>query len=579
MKVSPITQESEFQKAPKRALGYAGRNWHSKGANMRVDKTQSWAFASRDLFKATECEHCVRLSMAVKAQVPSVLEKIEPFIEDLAKKLPIIQGNQRERIVFDQIKASLPEGDFVELERSTVEETVATMRRFVPVIAQGYFVTKPQGYEWSGYADLLVLEGYDLAQLEDGTIAASKTGEVADEPKYMPWDIKNSSEGDEKYQIQLAGYLDALEQLGMASQQPMGIVLSFSKGIVKYEPEPSMTLYRDALSKLVAILKQTTPATITDTFVTSWSCLKKSVCADIYCDYPRLCAKTFKENRVLELLPKMHHTHSPKLRAAGIATVSDLASLSTPPEVTDLKAEFTERYWRASRVMQIELGCKKALMSNIAGSPALPAPTPQDVFFDIEWFNPVDSNGEFIFMFGVVSADESFEAFIADEPKDELEQFDKFLDFGLDRSNANPAMHIYHYHNPEPLKIAMLVNRYGGHRAADAEALIARMVDLRPIAMDAFIPGSGSYSIKSLENYYNADSKLHRDKLVSGGADAMYQFELFRVASASGARNEARDIMKVIFDYNRDDCLSTKLLVDWLRSLEFDAVDQIVTWP
>jgi hypothetical protein len=31
MKVSPITQESEFQKAPKRALGYAGHNWHSQG--------------------------------------------------------------------------------------------------------------------------------------------------------------------------------------------------------------------------------------------------------------------------------------------------------------------------------------------------------------------------------------------------------------------------------------------------------------------------------------------------------------------------------------------------------------------
>lgn len=514
--------------------------------------------------------------MAVKAQVPSVLAKVEPFIEDLAKKLPIIQGNQRERIVFDQIKASLPEGDFVELEKPTVEETVATMRRFVPVIAQGYFVTKPHGFEWSGYADLLVLEGYDLQQLEDGTIAASKTGEVADEPKYMPWDIKNSSEGDEKYQIQLAGYLDALEQLGIASQQPMGIVLSFSKGIVKYEPEPSMTLYRDALSTLVAILKQTTPATITDAFVTSWSCLKKSVCADIYCDYPRLCAKTFKENRVLELLPKMHHTHSPKLKAAGINTVSDLARCSEVPEVAGLSPEFTERYWRAARVMQLEFDGQKALMAKITGSPELPPATDHDIFFDIEWFNPVDSNGEFIFMFGLVSADESFRAFIAETPDDELAQFDKFLDFSLERLHTNSDMHIYHYHNPEPQKVAMLVQRYGNHRAADAEALIARMVDLRPVATNAFIPGSGSYSIKSLEKYYDADTKLQRDKLVAGGADAMYQFELFRVALANGDRDKADQIMKVITDYNKDDCLSTKLLFDWLRGLDFEAPDKLI---
>jgi len=543
---------------------------------MRVDNSGNWAFASRDLFKATECEHCIRLSMAVKAKVPSVLEKVEPFIEDLSQKLPIIQGNQREKNVFEQIKASLPEGDFVELDKPTVEQTFETMTRFVPVIAQGYFVTKLHGYEWSGYADLLVLEGYDLIQLEDGTIAATKIGEVPEDPKYMPWDIKNSSEGDEKYQIQLAGYLEALQQTMMASDRPMGIVLSYSKGIVRYEPEQSMALYRAALAKLLAILKQTTPATITDDFVTNWSCVKKSVCADIYCDYPKLCAQTFKENRVLELLPKMHHTHSPKLIAAGIANVSDLASFAEAPQVDGLSSEFTERYWRAAKVMTVELDGQKALMSKITGSPELPPPTAEDLFFDIEWFNPVDSNSEFIFMFGVVAADESFEAFIAETQDGEMTQFDEFLDFAIARLRANPEMHVYHYHNPEPLKAAMLVKRYGGHRAAEAEALIARMVDLRPVAMNTFTPGSGSYSIKSLENYYDADSKLQRDKLVKGGADAMYQFELFRVALADGERTKADQIMKVITDYNKDDCLSTKLLYDWLRSLEFESVGQIM---
>ncbi len=536
---------------------------------MRVDNSGNWAFASRDLFKATECEHCIRLSMAVKANLPSVLEKVEPFIEDLSHKLPIIQGNQREKNVFEQIKASLPEGDFVELDKPTVEQTFETMTRFVPVIAQGYFVTKLHGYEWSGYADLLVLEGYDLIQLEDGTIAATKIGEVPNEPKYIPWDIKNSSEGDTKYQIQLAGYLEALQKIKMASDLPMGIVLSYSKGIVRYEPEQSMALYLEALAKLLAILKETTPATITDEFVTNWSCVKKSVCADIYCDYPRLCAQTFRENRVLELLPKMHHTHSPKLIAAGIASVSELASFAEAPDVDGLSSEFTERYWRAAKVMTIELDGQKALMSKIAGSPELPPPTSEDLFFDIEWFNPVDSNSEFIFMFGVVAADESFDAFIAETQDGEMTQFDEFLDFAIARLRANPEMHIYHYHNPEPLKVAMLVKRYGGHRTAEAEALIARMVDLRPIAMNAFTPGSGSYSIKSLENYYDADSKLHRDKLVKGGADAMYQFELFRLALANGDRSKADQTMKVITDYNKDDCLSTKLLYDWLRSLEF----------
>jgi uncharacterized protein len=545
---------------------------------MRVDKSGNWAVASRDLFKAIDCEHCVRLSMAAKAKVPGVLARVEPYVEDLSQKLPIIQGNQRERNVFDQIKASLPDGDFVELKNDLAEQTIATMNDFVPVIAQGYFSVIHSGYEWSGYADLLVLEGYEIQQLENGMIAAAKVGPVPETPKYTPWDIKNSSSGDTKYQIQLAGYLDALEKLGLASQHQMGIVLSFSKGIVRYELEDSIALFADALAKLVSILSETTPETITKGFVTTWSCAKKSVCTAVYCDYPGLCDETFKAEHVLELLPNMSVHHAPKFRAAGINDVTTLAHCTSAPHIDDLKPEFAERYWQAAQVMQLEFEGHKALISKIAGTPELPSPTAHDIFFDIEWFNPVDATGEFIFMFGLVTDDEAFEVYIAETPATELAQFDRFLDFGLACLNANPDMHIYHYHNPEPLRVAMLSKRYGGHRTADAEALIARMVDLRPVAMDVFIPGSGSYSIKKLEKYYDADSKLHRGGLVAGGADAMYQFELFRVALAEGNREEADRIMKVIADYNKDDCLSTKLLYDWLRSLNFEEPNQVISW-
>jgi uncharacterized protein len=478
-------------------------------------------------------------------------------------------------MVFDQLRDSLPEGDFLEFDRATAEQTIGAMRNATPVIAQAYFERELHGYTWSGYADVLVLEGYEIIQQADGKIAAIQVSQVPEQPKYMPWDVKNSSDGDPKYQVQLAAYLEALQELELASNHPMGIVLGFTKGLVRYEIKESLSLYREALDKLVSVLSQTTPSTITEDFVTSWACSKESVCTKVYCDYPGLCKAGFKEAHVLELLHGMHHTHSPKLRAAGFENVSKLAACAEAPDVPGLKPEFSERYWKSSKLMQMEFDGKKALMSKITGGPAHPEPTSQDVFFDVEWFNPVDSIGEFVFMFGVVGADEKFEAFTAEKASEELAKFDAFLDYGLQRLAANPEMHIYHYHDPEPKKVDMLVKRYDGHRAADAETLIARMVDLRPIATAAFMPGSGSYSIKSLEKYYDADTKLNRGGLVSGGADAMYQFELFRVALETGKRAEADEIMKVITAYNKDDCLSTKLLYDWLRSLHFDEVNQI----
>lgn len=280
---------------------------------MRIGSNGNWAFASRDLFKATGCEHCVRLSMAVKANVASVVEKVKQFEEDLSTKLPIIQGNQRERNVFDQIKNSLPDGDFLELAGADSNKTIQAMRKRVPIIAQGYFQNHFKNYEWSGYADLLVLEGYELTQQDDGTVVAVKAGTVPDEPKYTPWDVKNSSEGDPKYQVQLATYLNELQELGLASDQQLGIVLGFSRGIVRYEIEESMKLYRDSLDALLKVLVLETPRTITEDFVTSWACTKKSVCKKVYCDYPELCTEVFKETRVVELLPGVHHTHAPKL--------------------------------------------------------------------------------------------------------------------------------------------------------------------------------------------------------------------------------------------------------------------------
>jgi uncharacterized protein len=90
------------------------------------------------------------------------------------------------------------------------------------------------------------------------------------------------------------------------------------------------------------------------------------------------------------------------------------------------------------------------------------------------------------------------------------------------------------------------------------------MVDLRKIAMSMMMPGANSYSIKKLERYYDADTILNRKvNLVEGGADAMLLYYKATVIDTANAEEH----MNIIRSYNRDDCLSTKLLRDWLISL------------
>jgi predicted RecB family nuclease len=47
----------------------------------------------------------------------------------------------------------------------------------------------------------------------------------------------------------------------------------------------------------------------------------------------------------------------------------------------------------------------------------------------------------------------------------------------------------------------------------------------------------------------------------------MYQYYEFVRLTKAGLPTEASAVMQVILDYNRDDCLSTKLLAEWLDSM------------
>jgi uncharacterized protein len=86
------------------------------------------------------------------------------------------------------------------------------------------------------------------------------------------------------------------------------------------------------------------------------------------------------------------------------------------------------------------------------------------------------------------------------------------------------------------------------------------------------LPGSNSYSIKKLERYYDADTQLNRKiNLVEGGADAMLLYYKATVTDRANATAH----MDIIRDYNRDDCLSTKLLRDWLYQMEAYVLEQI----
>lgn len=537
-------------------------------------KQGKWSVSSRDLFRGSQCSHCVQVSMAVAAGVTEVIERVKPYEQDLSTKLPVIQGIQREEIVFEEIKQSVGTGNFEMLDDFSAKSAIDAMTSGVPVIAQA-FLERNLDFHWSGVADLLIRDDFDLIQDEQLRVRAVKSSRK-ESKLYRPFDVKNASKVSDNYVVQIGSYVAALSELNLQSSMGAGIIAGYGKGITEITLAESLEKFDDALAETLVRLTTVSPEETDATIVESWACSSPGVCKRIYCEYPELCAEVYEASDDIGLLGQRSYHHINWLRDAGYTKVQELAELPDELAIPKMDSDLARFYQLGAKVMHLETQGKKAIGALIQGKAELATPDDGDLFFDIEWFNPVDSQSPVIFMFGVMNRSEEFFCFETMDGKLEKQKFEEFVKFALAHIQQNPNAHIYHVNNPEVIKLKDLVNKYDGLLKDEVEALISRMLDIQDIAKKTFVAGSGSYSIKQLEKYYPEKGKLRESKVVSAGDDAMYQYHLIQESLKSGDVEAANKILKAIREYNRDDCLSTLLLLNWMNSLMFEFEGQIV---
>ncbi|NDH65793.1 MAG: TM0106 family RecB-like putative nuclease, partial [Microbacteriaceae bacterium] len=463
---------------------------------LRVSKLGKWAFASRDVFAAV-CEHCTRLDMAVAARVPEILARVEPYKVDLSKKVHIIQGNEYEDAIFSELAASVDADDFLEFDRSnqSLEATLEALRAGIPLVAQAMFVHEFGDFEWMGYADLLVREDYELeigasgklvAVKGDGRDALSQVS-AASAPKYVVWDVKYAKAASAKYWKQIAGYAEVLEFYGLASTKPLGVLLS-GRQVARNEYDASVSEMQQARATLFQTLSLVSSAEISADFAPMTCCATRSVCEDIFCSFPDLCAKVRYEQDSLEQLPGGLPQHRAALNAAGIFTTAALAEWPAGASLENLTDPMLTKYIAWAKVIQAER-VNGPTVSKIANpfEVGLPNLDDGDLFFDIEWFNPLGQE-ELIFMFGVVDSKEDFTAFLADDAEQERTAFEQFVEFATNNLRLHPESHIFHYSDPEPGRLRKLAARYGV-LIEEVEVLVSSMVDLKRVAKASIMPG------------------------------------------------------------------------------------------
>ncbi len=305
------------------------------------------------------------------------------------------------------------------------------------------------------------------------------------------------------------------------------------------------------------------------------------------CRWDAHCAALRREADHLSQVASLRSDHARRLAAAGIGTMTALATLADPPPAIDGIPEGTLATLRSQAALQHRSrGLAQPRYELLAVRPnlglcALPVPDPADLFFDIEGDPYAEEDGlEYLLGIwdplgdGTEEAPATFRPWWAHTRQAEKVAFEAFIDFVMDRWRRHPAMHVYHYAAYERARMGLLSTRHAT-REAEVDDMLRRglFVDLFKVVRQGVRVGAPSYSIKKLEPLY----ALQRDIPLRDAGSSIVRYEEYIRSQVAGRPDGA--ILAEIAEYNRDDCRSNLGLRDWLEDRRAELVVSGVPIP
>ena len=306
------------------------------------------------------------------------------------------------------------------------------------------------------------------------------------------------------------------------------------------------------------------------------------------CRWTVECQAQWRAEDDLSLVANLTSVQRRALHAIDVTTRTGLAEPVTPlPDRLDgagrealarihAQAEIQVRGDREGRVIAeriLPARDREGVLVSNNGLLMLPEPSPGDLFFDIEgdpFFGSDEVDG-IDYLFGVIEpgrvGPDGQPAFHAIWSIDggtvttaaERNAFEAFIDLVTERLRADPNLHVYHYAPYEPTAVKRLAGRYGT-REEDVDRLLRGgvFVDLYRAVRQGIRASVESYSIKRLEPLYGFEREVD---LRDAGA-SIVDFETWLEL---GQGEERSDLLAQVEGYNRDDCVSTLRLRDWLE--------------
>jgi uncharacterized protein len=534
-------------------------------------------YAATDLVGFLACSHRLALERAALAGLVKKPMRDDPEIELIAKR-----GMAHEQRYLEELRSSgraiveiQPDGSIADRGEQLSAAAAATesaIRSGVDVVYQATFFDG----RWVGHADFLL-------RVDRPSDVGPWSYEVADTK--LARHVKGSAV------LQICSYVEQLSRIQGLEPEYLRVVLGGSAhDTVSLRVADYMAYYRRVKREFedsVAAGEAVYPviATYPDPVE--------------HCDVCRWvvdCKAQRRRDDDLSLVAGITARQRRALKDRDVRRRRELAVLTVPmePRLEGVSREALERVREQARIqvqgedagtirwelLAPERDEDRALVAD-RGFLVLPEPTPDDLFFDIEG-DPFALEDGVEYLFGVLEpglddparpGEPRFHEIWSRDATGEVTRaaekaaFEQLVDLLIDRLDAHPSMHVYHYAAYEKTALGRLAQRHATREEEVDRLLRARvLVDLFRVVRQGIRASVESYSIKRLEPLYG----LEREVELRSAGSSIVAFETWLEGGASENGEVGDEILRSIAGYNRDDVVSNWRLRDWLEARRHD---------
>src|SRR5688572_16445252 len=529
--------------------------------------------SATDLSHFLSCRHLTALDLAVTQRTRErPYRPDDPLLELLWKR-----GKEHEKAYVETLRSDgrdVLDLNGIPLNQAdeAIAQTIDAIRAGKDVIVQAAL----QHESWFGYADVLVRND-----------TPSKLGPWS----YEVIDTKLARETRAGTVLQLGLYTAMLAEIQGATPEQFHVVIPAPGGLTQL----SIPFRVDDYAAYMRLMqRELVRSTQMDPDELARLHYPDPVEHCDICGWRVTCDRKRHEDDHLSLVAGLGRLHRRELSANSITTLASFAALPDQlPFRPKRGSKDTYSRYRQQALVQLQSRMQETILYSLRpadppprdpaqpieprGLSRMPAPSPGDVFLDLEGDTYADEGGrEYLFGIALVEADGTvgYRKWWAFTAAEEREAFESVMDFIMDRLGRHPDMHIYHFAHYEPTAFKKLMGRHAT-RERELDRLLrgGRFIDLLGVVRQSMWAGVESYSIKRLEPLY----QFKRDVNLPDAGQSLRRMEYaLQVKQPELVLDADREI---ILGYNRDDCVSTLRLRDWLEQVRTEAESKGIPCP